>query len=133
MGLVVNEQKPHVLDVRYGVEFLGAYLKPRRRYVSRQTLRRMTEKLPSLAAERDAVRLRSRLNSFLGILGHYRSYRLRRRMFFGLRHVYRYGYFLQGMRKYVLYPILKGEAAFYSKNGGDTYLAEISYTYQPSF
>ena len=104
LGLVVNEQKTQVLDVRCGVEFLGAYLKPRRRYVSRQTLHRMEEKLPSLAAECDAGRLRSRLNSFLGILGHYRSYRLRRRLFFGLRQVYRYGCFLQGMRKYVLYP-----------------------------
>ena len=47
---------------------------------------------------------RESLNSFLGILGHYRSYRLRRRLFFGLRQVYRYGCFLQGMRKYVLYP-----------------------------
>lgn len=104
LGLSVSDEKTQVLDVRYGVEFLGAYLKPRRRYVSNQTLRRMTDKLPSLAAECDAERLRCRLNSFLGILGHYRSYRLRRQLFFGLRQVYRYGYFLQGMHKYVLYP-----------------------------
>ena len=53
--------------------FLGAYLKPHRRYVSGATLRRMMRKLPSLALETNAERLRSRCASFRGVLSHYRT------------------------------------------------------------
>ena len=60
--------------------------------------------LPTLRQTEDPEQLRSRLNSFLGILSHYRSYRLRKEMFYGLRHVYRHGHYLQGMTKYVLNP-----------------------------
>ena len=54
---------------------------PHRRYVSNRTLHRMRQK----------------------ILGHYRSYRLRREMFYNLRYVYQYGYYLHGMKKYMLF------------------------------
>lgn len=104
LGLTVNMGKTVVRDVCLGVEFLGAYLKPRRRYVSTASLNRMRRKVPTLSMTEDSEQLRSRLNSFLGILNHYRSYRLRKEMFYGLRHVYRHGHYLQGMTKYVLDP-----------------------------
>ena len=102
LGLTVNASKTVICDVRQGVEFLGAYLKPCRRYVSTVSLNRMRKKIPTLRQTEDPEQLRSRLNSFLGILSHYRSYRLRKEMFYGLRHVYRHGHYLQGMTKYVL-------------------------------
>lgn len=81
LNLTVNSGKTVIVDVRQGVEFLGAFLKPHRRYVSNRTLHRMRQK----------------------ILGHYRSYRLRREMFYNLRYVYQYGYYLHGMKKYMLF------------------------------
>ena len=103
LGLEVNEKKTVICDVRLGVGFLGAYLKPRRRYVHNVSLRRMEAKVRLLHKKNTPEQLRSSINSFLGILSHYRSYRIRRRMFYHLDYVYRYGYYLRWMRKYVLY------------------------------
>ena len=102
LGLEVNEDKTVICDVRQGVEFLGAFLKPRRRYVSNATLRRMERKVPTLSDEPAPERLLSRLNSMLGLLSHYRSYRIRRHVFYELPFVYRYGHYLRGMEKFVL-------------------------------
>ena len=102
LGLTLNTDKTVICDVRQGVEYLGAYLKPRRRYVSRASLSRMEAKVPGLAAVADGEQLRSRLNSFLGILSHYKSYRIRRALYYDLPYVYRYGHYLRGMKKYVL-------------------------------
>lgn len=103
LGLEVNETKTVINDVRFGIEFLGAYLKPRRRYVSNRCLRRMKRKVPTLREVRSGEQMRSRLNSFLGILSHYRCYGLRKKMYFNLQEVYQYGYYLRGMKKFVLF------------------------------
>ena len=73
LGLTLHEGKVRICSVNQGVEFLGAYLKPHRRYVSNVTLSRMLRKIPSLAFEKDAMRIRSRRASFLGVLSHYRT------------------------------------------------------------
>jgi hypothetical protein len=104
LHLDVNSSKTVICDVRIGVEFLGAYLKPRRRYISTRSLRRIEQKIPQLRRVRSAEQLRNRLNSFLGILSHYRSYRIRHRLFYSLLNVYAYGYFTRGMTKFVVYP-----------------------------
>ena len=113
LGLSVNTGKTRICDVRFGVDFLGAFLKPRRRYVSKASLGRMKEKIPCRENGLFPDQLRSRLNSFLGLLSHYRSYRLRRSLFAALSYVYQFGYYQKGMRKYVLYPI---PSSFYAKN-----------------
>lgn len=99
--LDVNEEKTIICDVRQGVSFLGAYLKPHRRYVCNSTLHRLEAKVPSLQRKKTPELLRSSLNSFLGLLSHYCSYRLRRKMFYGLQYVYQHGHYLRWMRKYV--------------------------------
>ena len=105
LGLTVNQGKTRLCDVRQGVEFLGAYLKPRRRYVSNTTLGRMERKIPGMALLQNPEQLRSRLNSLLGLLSHYRSYSLRRQLFFSHPVARRWGYFQAGMGKYVLFPV----------------------------
>ena len=104
LGLDVNTGKTRICDVQRGVEFLGAFLKPRRRYVSNGTLSRMEAKVRAMDDGMPPEQLRSRLNSMLGLLSHYRCYRHRRRLFMPLAFAWRQGYFLQGMRKYVLKP-----------------------------
>ena len=59
-----------------------AYIDARRHYVSNATLRRMERKVTTLSDEPAPERLRSRLNSMLGLLSHYRSYRIRRHVFY---------------------------------------------------
>ena len=102
LGLEVNTDKTRICDVRQGVEFLGAFLKPRRRYVSNGTLSRMTAKVQAMDGSMPPEQLRSRLNSMLGLLAHYRCYHLRRELFLPLAFAWRQGYFLKGMCKYVL-------------------------------
>ena len=73
LGLSLHEGKVQLFSVQRGVEFLGAFLKPHRRYVSTATLRRVLRKLPELALETDPERLRSRRASLRGVLGHFRT------------------------------------------------------------
>lgn len=95
LGLELHEGKLRIDNVRLGVEFLGAFLKPWRNYVSAATLCRMKQKIRTLAAtarhhaisigdntlmQSMALRLRASLNSFCGVLCHYRSYHLRHRL-----------------------------------------------------
>ncbi len=104
LGLDVNRDKTMVCDVRMGVEFLGAYLKPRRRYVRNSTVERMRQVLPQLAKVNDPREMRDRVNSMLGILSHYRSYHIARDVFYGFQPAWHFGYYVAGMKKYVLYP-----------------------------
>ncbi len=103
LGLILHEGKLKVLDVRYGVEFLGAYLKPWRRYVSNCCLKRMTRKVKALNKsvevydatrhEETFLRLRSSLNSFLGVLSHYKSKALRTQLMYSMSCFFYYGRF----------------------------------------
>ena len=79
LHISINKGKTQVCDVRHGVEFLGAYIKPWRIYISNQSLRRMHRQIPSLMKKEPEQQMQS-INSFLGILGHYNSYRERRRL-----------------------------------------------------
>ena len=88
LGLCLHEGKTVICNVRYGVEYLGAYLKPWRRYVSSQCLSRMKRHIADLEtsvrgmpSDAAALRVRNSLCSFLGVLSHYRSYHLRRSLF----------------------------------------------------
>lgn len=95
LGLGINQGKTIIRDSFSGVEFLGAYLKPHRRYVSNRSLSRILRKIPSVLASTDPAQI----NSYLGILSHYNAYRITKRLFFPLH--YKRGYFTKGMKKYV--------------------------------
>ena len=102
LGLQLHMGKLQVSELHRGVEFLGAYVKPWRTYVSNHTLQRIRKSLNLLLhpqpAKTDtrvthplnsrrghrmpAVRTLRSINSYLGILSHAASYSLRRRLFF---------------------------------------------------
>lgn len=86
LGLCLHPGKIYLQPVRHGVPFLGAIIKPGRIYVARRTISSCYRKIdyfnclvedhkPS-TAEKDAFQ--SSINSYLGILGHYRTARLRK-------------------------------------------------------
>ncbi len=74
LGLELNAGKTRIYDVRHGIDFLGAYLKPHRKYVSNITLGRMKPKIGKLSSISEPEKIRCTLNSFLGLLSHYKSY-----------------------------------------------------------
>ena len=75
LGLQLHMGKLHIREVHQGVEFLGAFLKPYRDYVSRSTFERITLKLQQLDLQDEAKAQRT-IDSYLGILSHTASYRM---------------------------------------------------------
>lgn len=80
LGLELHKGKLEVSEVHRGVEFLGAYIKPWRTYISNHSLRRMEKKIADFDYSKPWLVVRS-VNSYLGIFQHTSSYRLRRRLF----------------------------------------------------
>ena len=80
LGLKINLHKTRIYNAYHGVEFLGAYIKPFRTYISSSSLKRIKRKVNSLEVKNKKY-LQSSINSFLGVLSHYDSYCLRRVIF----------------------------------------------------
>ncbi len=76
LGLELNMRKTRIVDVNQGVEFLGAFIKPFRTYVSNSSLSRINRKM--FSKQKVSPHLQSSVNSCLGVLSHYDSYRLRK-------------------------------------------------------
>lgn len=76
LGLQLHMGKLHVRDIRHGVEFLGAFVKPYRDYISNKTLNRITKNLQMMNLH-DARHVMASVNSYLGVMSHTASYHLR--------------------------------------------------------
>ena len=59
----------HKTLIHSGVQFLGAFVKPYRDYVSNKTLERMTKKIQEIDLRNEDKAVRT-INSYLGILSH---------------------------------------------------------------
>ena len=101
LGLDFHDGKLEIVSVWHGVEFVGAYVKPFRRYASRSCVGRMRQKL-KLLAQSVCEKWVNSLNSFCGVLSHGNNYRLRRRLFLDENPAFsRYGYFDAGIHKFL--------------------------------
>ena len=80
LDLQLHMGKLHVREVSQGIEFLGAFLKPYREYVSRRTLERVERKIQDMDLM-DAEKVSRTVNSYLGIMSHSASYRVRHQLF----------------------------------------------------
>lgn len=118
LGLELHMGKLQLSEVHRGVEFLGTFIKPYRTYVSNHTLERIRKSLNLLLHPQPVktdvrvthplnsrrgrkispTRLLRSVNSYLGILSHTASYRLRRRLFFRMEFM-RLGVFNGDMTK----------------------------------
>ena len=67
----------HVRDVSQGVEFLGAFVKPYRDYISNKTLNRISQNLKTMDMH-DAKHVEASINSYLGVLSHSSSFNIKR-------------------------------------------------------
>ena len=76
--LELSEGKTRICDARQGVEFLGAYIKPFRTYVSSRSLRRIRNHLHAVTPRMHMQRARAVVNSSLGVLSHYDSFCVRK-------------------------------------------------------
>jgi len=112
LGLDFHDGKLTVTSVWHGVEFLGAWLKPHRIYVSRNGMGRIKRKLKSLYMESHETWSAS-LNSYCGLLSHGNNYNNRRRLLQGVENFERYGIFDVALRHYYLYdPCVHNKCIF---------------------
>ena len=105
LSLSLHETKTRILDVDCGVEFLGQYLLPHRRYCSSRSFARIRnglEKIRRYDVYGESL-LMSQLNSYLGILGHTRSHRLLMRLVGKHRWIFRFGCFIRGWHVFRLF------------------------------
>lgn len=108
LGLTLHPDKVFLQHYRKGVNFLGATLKSERIYVSNRTkrnfernIRDWSDRLESSVPDRtDLVRLRASVNSYLGILRHFRTFNIRKRVLLMGRcpSLLRYGYLSWSIR-----------------------------------
>jgi len=119
LGLQLHPKKIVLQHFSKGVNFLGATLKPHRMYVSNRA--KINFKLcvknwklflqnntPHYA---DLVQIRASINSYLGIMRHYRTYNIRYNTLIKDRNnlLFQYGYieaFKKGAMTYKLYPTI---------------------------
>ena len=92
--------KTQIIDVRYGVEFLGAFIKPYRTYICNRSLSRIRQEAADVRHMGRGQAFRT-VNSLLGVMSHYSSYNLRRKIFMQ-DHITRYGTFDRGMTTFTL-------------------------------
>ena len=92
--------KTQITDVRYGVEFLGAFIKPYRTYICNRSLSRIRQEAEDVRHMGRGQAFRT-VNSLLGVMSHYSSYNLRREIF-TQQHILRYGTFDRDMTVYEL-------------------------------
>jgi len=109
LHLCLHPRKMYLQHYAKGINFLGAYIKPNRIYINNRTKRkffsavRETDRLLGNEGVNKALlcTVRASLNSYLGIVRHYNTYRLRRKILFSGRHrFFRYGFLSNKMRKY---------------------------------
>lgn len=79
--LELHPNKVRIVDARHGVEFLGAYVKPYRTYLANKTFRRIKLRMDALEkSDCKPKELQPVVNSLLGVMSHYATYRLRTEM-----------------------------------------------------
>lgn len=105
LNLSIQKGKTIINSMWQGVEFLGAYIKPYRIYISNQCLRRIRNKTSHfrtlLSNPINSV------NSYLGIFSHYKSFNLRTAWFCHLHGLFHYGVFSSDMKRFI--PLDKWE------------------------
>ena len=87
LGLTLHPQKIYLQYYKKGVYFLGVFIKPYRIYIGKKTKQNFyskiriwneVEKTEGIVSNEKLVKFIACANSYLGIMGHYKTYRLRK-------------------------------------------------------
>ena len=101
LKLKINKGKTIICNYKHGVEFLGAYVKPYRKYISNKTLRRIKKQCFEIGY--NIVQKHNptaSINSFLGVFSHYKSHNIKRNVF---DKFFTLGYFNDSFTKFILH------------------------------
>ena len=100
LGLKIHEGKTRIIPINEGVEYLGAFVLPYRTYLSRATLDRIDAKLHALEYEIKNTHIGNALNSYCGVLSHWRGYNTRKTMLLCRHHFTQHGMFDYDVRHF---------------------------------
>jgi RNA-directed DNA polymerase len=127
LHLTLHPKKIYLQHYSKGVKFLGTVIKPNRIYIADRTkgnFYNAIERQNLVAKDHrpskdEKATFLSSMNSYLGIMKHYNSYRLRKRMIFKRlsAHWFNHAYLSGGIAKFVLKvrPVRKNQRRFKAK------------------
>ena len=121
-ALILHPNKIYLQHYTKGFAFLGSYIKPHRIYINNRTKKKFSQTVYQSDKElkrknpnrKDLERWRAVINSYLGILKHYKTYNIRKKVLIGKsREFFKYGH-LEGLKKYCLNrvippPLMRGD------------------------
>lgn len=80
LELELHMGKVQIHNAKHGADFLGAFVKPYRTYIENKALNRTIQGVYQLDTNK-VVHTYLSLNSYLGVMGHFSSYNIRRNLF----------------------------------------------------
>jgi len=99
LHLSLHPDKIYLQDVCNGIPYLGSYIKPFRRYISFRTAKSFVSRFSVIPDSKSGAGIRSVLNSYLGHLSHFATYRFRRKFVLNHPWLFVFGYFPTNYRK----------------------------------
>lgn len=108
--MTLHPKKIYLQPYTHGVAFLGAFVKPYRKYAIPRSVNNFRSKAKKIISfsTRDELTIgqleaiRASLNSYLGYLGHYKSYKIIHKSLTGSA-VFKHLYFASGYKKSIPY------------------------------
>lgn len=94
LRLTIHPKKVYLQQYEKGVLFTGGFVKPHRIYISNRVKERMNKRLDSLRNNKilNLNALRCTVNSYLGIMKHYKSFNIRKGVMIRHAWVFEFGY-----------------------------------------
>ena len=114
LNLEIQSKKTVIIDIKYGVEFLGGFIKPYRTYLSNNTIKRMNRRLYKFQKYGTDKNVSDMVNSYLGMLSHYRSNKVKKVMMDKTSEIDKYGYFIGYYSKFI--PFMHSAYAYTTYN-----------------
>ncbi|NDV66414.1 reverse transcriptase domain-containing protein [Bacteroides sp. 224] len=93
LKLNVHPKKIYLQHYTKGALFVGAYVRPYRMYVNHRIKKNFKSRMYQLKDHgNNPVKVRDSVNSYLGVMAHYRSFKIRREIMKQHAWVFKYGY-----------------------------------------
>lgn len=103
LRLELQKKKTVIINTKYGVEFLGAFIKHFRNYLSNKTLKRMKIHLYEFSTHGTDKNVINMVNSYIGMFYHHKSNKIKKQIMDKTTKLKEYGNFIGFYEKFVEY------------------------------
>lgn len=106
-GVELHKNKFYIQYYKKGIKFTGSYIKENRVYILNRTVNNiytLINKINKRINDANYKKMISSLNSYLGLMGHYDSYAIKRKIIKKFNNkIYKYGFFCKRISKFKIY------------------------------